>query len=134
MDSHVVVEFLRGQYEEAKLDKLFDPYGHKICLTFTKDDVKCNFGYSELSCILMNNVPEEVVQYALSGEDADSSTSLEEIETISGKLFHVRVLDKNIYNTGFFVLSITSYSSFKYIYFFSMAFVCVKSTVQPERY
>ncbi len=121
MDSHVVVEFLSGQYEEAKLDKLFDPYGHEICLTFTKDDIKRNFGYSELSCILMNNVPEEV-QSALSGEDADISTSLEEIETISGKLFHVRVLDKNIYKTGFFALSIAGYSSFKYIYFFFNGF------------
>ena len=132
MKFHVFLEFLNGLREEAWLDKIFDPCGHTIYALFAKDGIKRNIGYSELCCILTNNVPEDVLS-VLDKKNINTSTSLEEIEIISGKQFHVRVFDKKKYNSGFFARSIESSSSFKYIFFFFNGFrMCKKYSSTGE--
>ncbi len=116
MTQQLILELIDGQAIEATLASPFSPDDNEIHVLLAKNKKRYTLPLSELCCILLGGAPDQTI--TLSEEEIpDDDTSLEEVETISGKHFHVRVIDGQDYNTGFYAFPVESQTPYKLIFF-----------------
>ncbi len=103
-----------GREIEASCISPFRPDENEIHVRLAKNDKRHKYLLSEICCILMNDISDHELS---PGEISTTDNELEEIETISGKLFHVRVIKGQRYRTGFYALSVERNIPYNYIFF-----------------
>jgi len=114
MKSNLVLGLINGRELEASFDRPFAPDENEINVILSRDNKKCKYLLSEVSYILMNHIPDQEIS---SHKIIPTEDEPEELETISGKHFQIRVVKGRNCRTGFYALSIESHLPFKYIFF-----------------
>ena len=87
MEHDAVLELVNSQMREVTLARPFNPTESKIHVFMGTNGDARKFFLSDVCCVLMKNIPDEV---ALSREEG----VLEEVETINGNYYFVRVIEK----------------------------------------
>jgi len=114
MKPNLFLELANGKEIEASCVTPFSPDDNEINVLLAKKDKKRTYLLSEVCCILMNDIPDSEISPQ---EISTTDDELEELETISGKHFHVRAIKGQNYLTGFYALSIESHIPYKFIFF-----------------
>lgn len=110
MKHDVVLELVSGQMREVTLARPFNPTESEIHVFMGTNGNARKFFLSDVCCVLMQNIPDEV---ALSREDGVR----EEVETINGNYYFVRVIGRKKYKTGFYGLTLDSSNPYKLVFF-----------------
>lgn len=114
MKPNLFLELTNGREIEASCVSPFRPDDNEINVLLAKKDKQRKYHLSEVCYILMNDIPDHEISPQ---KIATTDDELEELETISGKLFHVRVIKEQNYRTGFYALSVESHIPYKFIFF-----------------
>jgi len=114
MKPDLFLELTNGKEIEASCVSPFRPDDNEINVLLPTNDKRRNYLLSEVCYILMNDIPNHVVSPQ---ENITTDDELEELETISGKHFHVRTIKGQNYRTGFYALSIESDIPYNFIFF-----------------
>ena len=110
MKREVLLELVSGQVRKAWLDRDIDPDIEEVEVLLGADDPGRRVTPAQVCCICIKGGPLA----EMTPED-----DLEEVEIISGKVFHVRINPKLQFKAGFYGYSITGNFPYKLIYFFS---------------
>ena len=110
MEHDAVLELVNGQMKEVTLARHFNPTESEIHVFMGTNRNARKFFLSGVCCVLMKNIPDEV---ALSREDG----VLEEVETINGNHYFVRVIENKKNQKGFYGLNSGSINPYKLIFF-----------------
>jgi len=110
LEHDVVLELVNGQMREVTLARPFNPTESKIHVFMGTNGDARKFSLSNVCCVLMKNIPDEI---ALSQEDG----VLEEVETINGNYYFVLVIEKKKNQAGFYGLNSDSSNPYKLIFF-----------------
>jgi len=114
MEPNLCLELINGSELEASSVSPFMPDENEINVILSKNNKRCKYLLSEVCCILMNDIPDHEID---AHEIDTADDELEELETISGKLFHVRVIKGRNYRTGFYAVSVESHIPYKFVFF-----------------
>lgn len=106
----IILELLSGQTEEATLGAPFEPDRNEIHVVLTKNKEKQKFSLSEVSCILMDTVPDDL-------SPPRENAVMEEVETAPGNSYQVQIDEGHYFNTGFYGFPIREDGSHRSIFF-----------------
>ena len=116
MAQKLVLELVDGKNVEAFLIGSFKPDEGKIDIILDKNAEGYKLPISEICCIFFSDDFDQVV-YSPDNDFPDNAESLEEVETVSGKHFQVRLLGKQKFQAGFYAHSIDNQAQNKLIFF-----------------
>ena len=116
MAQKLVLELVDGRNVEAFLIGSFKPDEGKIDILLEKNGERYKIPISEICCIFFSDDFDQVV-YSPDNDFPDNAESLEEIETVSGKHFQVRLIGKQKFQAGFYAHCIDSQAPHKLIFF-----------------
>ena len=116
MTQKLIIELVDGQKAEASLIGSFKPDDGEIDILLNNKKERYKLPLSEICCIFFSDDFNQVA-YSSDNDFPDSTESLEEVETVSGKHFQVRLIGKQKFQTGFYAHSIDKHTPHKLIFF-----------------
>src|SRR5210317_443671 len=112
MAQKLIFELVDGQKVEASLIGLFKPYDGEIDILLEENGERCKLPLSEICCIFFDDNFDQIV-CSSDNYISDNTASLEEVETVSGKHFQIRLLGEQEFRTGFYARSIDKHAPYK---------------------
>jgi hypothetical protein len=116
MAQKLILELVDGQQVEASLMESFKPDDGEIDILFEENGERCKLPLSEICCILFDDNFDQVA-YSSDNDVSDNTESLEEVETVSGRHFQIRLIGELEFETGFYARSIDKHVPHKLIFF-----------------
>ena len=116
MDHKLILELVDGRKVEASLIGSFRPDDGEIDILLEENGERCKLPLAEICCIFFDDDFDQVV-YSSDNDVSDNKESLEEVETVSGKHFQIRLIEEQEFQTGFYARSIDSHVPQKLIFF-----------------
>ncbi len=108
-DRGVTIELLDGRREEATLAHPLNPEEDSLEVILARNDKTHTYSLSEICSISMPGTPS---QFALFSE-----CEVDEVETVTGKRYCVRILEPHKYQTGFFGFDTNSENPHRLLFF-----------------
>ncbi len=116
MAKKVILELVDGRKVEASLIGSFRPDDGEIDILLEKNGERCKLPLAEICCIFFHNDFNQVA-YSSDNDVSDNTESLEEVETVLGKHFQIRLIEEQKFQTGFYARSIDRHVPHKLIFF-----------------
>ncbi len=116
MAPKLILELVDGQRVETSLIGSFKPDDGKIDILLEENGERCKLPLSEICCIFFNDDFDQVV-FSSNNDVRDNTESLEEVETVSGKHFQIRLFEEQEFQTGFYARSIDKHAPYKLVFF-----------------
>ncbi len=116
MAQKLILELVDGQKVEASLIGSFRPDDGEIDILLEENGERCKLPLSEICSIFFNDDFDQVA-YPSDNDVSDNTESLEEVETVSGKHFQIRLIGEQEFQTGFYARSIDNHAPHKLIFF-----------------
>jgi len=116
MAQKLILELVDGQKVEAFLIWSFRPDDGEIDILLEENGERYKLPFSKICCIFFNDNFDQVA-YISDNDVPDNTESLEEVETVSGKHFQVRLIGQPKFQTGFYARSIDRHVPHKLIFF-----------------
>ena len=116
MAQKLILEMVDGQKVEASLIGSFRPDDGEIDILLKKNGERCKLPFTEVCCLFFNDDFDQAA-YSSINNVSDNTESLEEVETVSGKSFQIRLVGDQEFQTGFFARSIDNHAPHKLIFF-----------------
>jgi type II secretory ATPase GspE/PulE/Tfp pilus assembly ATPase PilB-like protein len=116
MTQKLILELVDGQKAEASLIGSFKPDDGKIDILLDKNKESYKLPLSDICCIFFSDDFDQVA-YSSDNDFPENTESLEEVETVSGKHFQVRLIAEQEFQTGFYARSIDKHTPHKLIFF-----------------
>ncbi len=110
MTNEIILEMMDRRSFPALLTTPFSPKDNKVCLTLPEQAKARAFPLSEISCLRMKTRPEWAPA-------KHAAAQLEEVETVAGTTYFVRVPENQQFQTGFFAFSIEEKDEFRFLFF-----------------
>ena len=116
MAQKLILELVDGRKVEASLIGSFRPDDGEIDILLEENGERCKLPLAEICCIFFD---DDFDQVAFPSDNAvpDNAASLEEVETVSGKRFQIRLIAEQEFQTGFYARSIDRHVPHKLIFF-----------------
>ncbi len=116
MAQKLILELVDGQEVEASLIGTFRPDDGEIDILLEENGERCKLSLSDICCIFFNDDFDQVA-YPSDNDAMDSTELLEDVETVSGKHFQIRLIEGQEFQTGFYARSIDNHAPYKIIFF-----------------
>ncbi len=110
MQYDISLQLLNNSKIEAAAARPFEPDDNEIEVITAEGREKITFPLSEVACVFLDNKPAKIAQN-------DAAENQEEVETVCGDRFNVRVPGSQDYQTGFFGLPIAENHSWQAVFF-----------------
>jgi hypothetical protein len=91
MAQKLILELVDGRKVEASLIGSFKPDDGEIDILFEENGERSKLPLAEICCIFFNDDFDQVA-YSSDNDVSDNTDSLEEVETVSGKHFQIRLI------------------------------------------
>jgi hypothetical protein len=108
-DRGVAVELLDGRREQATLARPLNPEENSLEVLLARNGKAHTYSLSEICSISMPGTPS---QFALFSE-----CEVDEVETVTGKRYCVRILEPHKYRTGFYGFNTNSENPLRMLFF-----------------
>ena len=115
MAQKLILELVNGQKVEASHIGSFRPDDGELDILLDENGKRYKLPLSEICCIFFNDDFDQVA-YSSDNDVSDNKESLEEVETVSGKHFQIRLIGEQEFQTGFYARSIDNQTPYKLIF------------------
>ncbi len=116
MTQKLTLELVDGRKVEASLMGSFKPDDGEIDILLEDNGERCKLPLSEICCLFFND-DFDPLAYPSNIDVSGNAESLEEVETVSGKHFQIRLISEQKFQTGFYARSIDNNAPHKLIFF-----------------
>lgn len=112
MAKHVILNFMDGQSQEARLAAPFKADDGKIDVILNGENKGSTIALQKLCSILIEGKPDKALNNPM-----NNGNGLEEVKTITNESYKVHILPKRQYKTGFYGVPADQQSPYQMIFF-----------------